>query len=91
MAFTFSSGTLAVTSTAAIALTVQPGQWVQLQNTGSTAVFLGGSNVATSGANIGYSLANGATLLLEPIGGEAQALYAISATTGTLVWLAPAN
>lgn len=89
MAFTYSSGTSTVTAAAAL-VTLQPGQWCVIQNTGATnAAFLGGPTVTTSGANVGYSLAPGASVTLPAIGGEAQTLWAVSTTT-TLVWLKPA-
>jgi hypothetical protein len=92
MSFNFQSGAVTVTTTAALALTIQPGQWVLLQNTGSSAILLGNSTVTTSGATIGYSLAAGTSVTLPAVGGESQNLFAIVATgTGTLVFLAPAN
>jgi hypothetical protein len=91
MAFTFSSGTATASTTAAALVTIQPGQWTILTNTGSNTVFLGGSTVTSSGASIGWSLAANATVTLPAIGGEAQTLYGITSTsTSALVWLVPA-
>ena len=90
--FNFVNGSVSVTSTAALVLTVSPGQSVQLQNTGSVPIFLGGSTVTSSGANVGYSLGNGTSLNLPSVNEEPHALYAITASTAaTLVWLTSHN
>jgi hypothetical protein len=86
------NGSVSVTGTAALVLTVTPGQVVQLQNTGTVPIFLGGSTVTSSGANIGYSLANGTSLNLPSVSEEPHALYAITGgTAATLVWLTSHN
>jgi hypothetical protein len=86
--FTYTNGSVSVTSTAAVVLTVTPGQVVQLQNTGTVPIFLGGSTVTASGANVGYSLANGASLNLPPVAEQPHVLYGITASTAsTLVYL----
>lgn len=88
----FVNGSVSVTSTAAAILTVYPGQVVVLQNTGTSAIFLGGSTVTSSGANIGYSLAAGASLTLPSVGLQANVLYGITASTSmTLVYLTSTN
>jgi hypothetical protein len=90
--FNFVNSSASVTGTAALVLTVTPGQSVQLQNTGTVPIFLGGSTVTSSGANIGYSLANGTSLNLPSVNEEPHALYAITAgTAATLVWLTSHN
>ena len=90
--FNYANGSVSVTSTAALVLTVTPGQTVVLQNTGSNAIFLGGSTVTSSGANIGYSLAAGASLTLPGVNFQGHNLYAIVASTAsTLVWLTSHN
>jgi hypothetical protein len=92
MALGFANGSATVTTTASVALTVNPGVPTILQNTSSAAVFLGGPSVTTSGANIGYSLATNAPLTLPPAADGPQSLYAIIASgTGTLVWLVGAS
>jgi hypothetical protein len=86
--FNYVNGSVSVTSTAAVVLTVAPGQVVVLQNTGASPIFLGGSTVTSSGANIGYSLAAGATLTLPSVSEQPHALYGVVASTAmTLVYL----
>ena len=90
--FNFANGSATVGTTAAVALTVTPGQVVVLQNTGAAAVFLGGSTVTSLGANIGYSLAAGASITLPSVNPQPHALYAICAPgTQTLVYLTSHN
>jgi hypothetical protein len=71
---------------------------VLVQNTSTSAVFLGGSSVATSGADIGYSLAASSTVTVPAVGGSndassaAAGLYGIVASgTATVVYLAPSG
>ncbi len=86
--FNFVNGSVSVGSTATNILTVTPGQVVVLQNTGSAAIFLGGSTVTSSGASVGYSLAAGASLTLPSVSEQGHVLYGIVATgTQTLVYL----
>jgi hypothetical protein len=90
--FNFVNGSASVSTTASNVLTVTPGQVVVLQNTGASAVFLGGSTVTSSGANIGYSLAAGASITLPSVNLQAHSLYAIVASgTATLVYLTSHN
>jgi hypothetical protein len=90
--FNYANGSVTVSTTAAVALTVTPGQVVILQNTGSAAIFLGGSSVTSSGANIGYSLAAGASITLPSVAEQPHQLYAIVASaTQTLVYLTSHN
>jgi hypothetical protein len=86
--FNFVNGSASVGTTATNVLTVTPGQVVVLQNQGASAVFLGGSTVTASGANVGYSLAANASVTLPAVNLQGHALYAIVASgTSTLVWL----
>ncbi len=86
--FNYVNGSASVGTTASNVLTVTPGQAVVLQNTGSSAIYLGGSTVTASGATVGYSLAANASLSLPPVAEQPHALYAITASgTSTLVWL----
>jgi hypothetical protein len=63
-----------------------------LQNTSAAAIFLGGSGVTTSGANLGYSLPAGGTLTLPSVAEQPHALYAVVASgTGVLVYLTSHN
>ena len=90
--FNFVNGSVSVTSTAAALLTVTPGQSVQIQNSGTVPIFLGGATVAASGANVGYSLANGAALNLPSVNEQPHVLYGITASTAsTLVYLTSHN
>jgi hypothetical protein len=90
--FNYVNGTVTVTTTAAVALTVSPAQSVILQNTSAAAIFLGGSTVTSSGANIGYSLAAGASLALPSVNEQPHALYGVVASgTGNLVYLTSHN
>jgi hypothetical protein len=91
MSTNFQNGAVTVGTTAALALTIEPGQWVLLQNTGSAAILLGNSTVTISGATIGYSLAAGASVTLPAVGGAAQNLFAIASASSTLVFLTPFN
>jgi hypothetical protein len=67
--------TVATTPTPICAIGARAG--VLIQNNGSAAVFLGGPNVATSGANTGISLAAGATLFVPSVGTLAATLFGI--------------
>jgi len=58
---------------------------VLVQNNGSVTVYLGGSNVTSSGATQGVSLAANATLLVPTVGGPADALYAVTGSSTALV------
>jgi hypothetical protein len=61
---------------------------VVIFNTGAT-IYLGGPNVATSGANQGVPMATGTTLTVPTVGGLYHDLYAICATTSTVSYLLP--
>jgi hypothetical protein len=59
---------------------------VLVQNNGTATVYLGGPSVAASGANLGISLAQGTTPLLVPtVGGPADGLYAVTASSSATV------
>jgi hypothetical protein len=58
---------------------------VLIQNLGTVAVFVGGANVATSGANAGISVAANAIVTIPTTGAANNSIFGISATTGQLV------
>lgn len=63
---------------------------VLVQNTGAQTAYLGGPNVAASGANLGISIAAGAIMSVPTVGGGGSDLYATTASsTTTLVYLYP--
>jgi hypothetical protein len=63
---------------------------VLVQNNGTATIYLGSSSVASSGANMGISLATAATLLVPTVGGPADGLYAVTASsTASVVVLFP--
>jgi hypothetical protein len=82
--YNFTNTSVTVGTTATQILTATPGQQVTIQNTGTVPVFLGGSTVATSGANLGYSLAASGTMTLPTVSQQGHVLYGI-VTTGTAV------
>ena len=51
---------------------------ILVQNNGSVPIFLGGSNVTSSGATQGVSVAGSATLYVPTVGGTANTLYAVT-------------
>ena len=53
---------------------------VIVQNNGTTAVFLGGSNVTTSGATAGVQVAANGTLTVPTTGAEPLTLFGICAS-----------
>jgi hypothetical protein len=90
--FNYVNGSATVGTTPTSILTATPGQTVVLQNTGAAAVFLGGSTVATSGANLGYSLAAGASFTLPSVSEQGHVLYGIVASgTAVVVFLTSHN
>jgi hypothetical protein len=60
---------------------------VLIENTGSAPVFLGGPNVAVSGANTGISVAAGATLFVPTVGNLAAILFGVAAASQSVVFL----
>jgi hypothetical protein len=63
---------------------------VLIQNTGNAPVFLGGPNVAASGANQGVSVAANATVTVPSVGGTTSPLYGITAAVAqNVVYLMP--
>jgi hypothetical protein len=61
---------------------------VLVQNNGSVTVYLGGPNVASSGANLGYALAQTTSVLVPTVGGPPNALFAVTgSSTATVVVL----
>lgn len=83
---TYVAGTVTVGNTATPI--ASPGDCLtMLVQNGAAVVFLGGANVATSGANAGVQVAvNGSTTV--PVSGDAQAtLYGICATSTTVSYL----
>jgi len=81
MAQAYINGATTVTTAATLITNVPAGVGanVLVQNNGSAAIFLGGPSVATSGANQGFSLAAGASILLPASGSDVHALYGIVA------------
>lgn len=63
------------------------GDTVVIQNTGAAAVFIGGPDVATSGATIGYSLAAGASLVIPTDGGISDLWGRVATGTNTVTVL----
>ena len=75
-----------------IAVVESDADGVLVQNNGSVAVFLGGANVAASGANLGFSLAENTSVLIPSTGGAANSLFAVTASsTATVVVLFPSG
>lgn len=84
---TYVQGTTTVGTSATKIAAVDAGTGgVYLTNTGSGDVFLGGSNVTTSGATAGPKLAAGASIIFPSSAGPTD-LYGIVATgTTTVAW-----
>ncbi len=92
MARAYQNGSVTVSTTPTLIANVgAENDGVLIQNTGAAAIFVGGPSVATSGANLGISVAAGATLLVPSVGGSAVIpLYGIIATgTAAVVFLYP--
>lgn len=87
----YSNGSVSVGATPTLVCTVAPeSDGVLIQNAGTTAVFLGGSAVAASGANQGIQVGANATQLVPSIGGAPHDLYAITASgSEPVVYLFP--
>jgi hypothetical protein len=90
------SGTVTVgTSPTLICTLAAGGDGVIIQNSGSSQVFVGDSNVAASGADAGISVAAGATLTIPGVRGGplfTPDLYGVVETGSTTVaFLAPAG
>jgi hypothetical protein len=92
MSLNFSNVSTTVTTVAAPLISIPPGVWCVLQNTGANPVFVGGPTVASSGAGLGVSIAAGASLALEPSSIDVQNLWAVTGTlTSVVVALTPGN
>jgi hypothetical protein len=76
----YNSGQVTVTTAPTPICSVAERGGIVIQNTGSAAVFLGGSNVAISGANTGISVAAGATLFIPSVGTNAEPLFGVVAS-----------
>jgi len=88
---TYDNGMTVVGVTATKVCTVDAeSSGVLITNNGAAAVFFGGPNVATSGANQGISVAAGATQLFPSIGGVTHDLYGIiAAATANITFMMP--
>lgn len=69
------------TSPTLIATVESDADGVLVQNNGSVTIYLGGSTVASSGANQGFSLAENTSVLVPSTGGAANSLYAVTASS----------
>jgi hypothetical protein len=88
----FSNGLVTVGTTPTALCTIAGRGGVIVQNNGSAAVFLGGANVAVSGASTGISLAAGATVFVPTAGSSTAILFGVVATgTQPVVFLAPSD
>lgn len=88
----YSSGLITVATTPTPICTVGERGGVLIQNNGSAAVFLGGSNVAVSGVSTGIQIAAAATLFVPSVGTNPATLYGIVATaTQPVVFLFPSD
>src|SRR5947209_7923808 len=76
----FSNGLVTVGTTPTPICTVATPAGVTVQNMGTVAVFIGGGNVAASGANQGISVAPNAIVTLGTAGEDNETLYGIVAT-----------
>ncbi len=87
----YSAGVVTVASTATAIVPVGIGAGgVQVTNTGSNTVYLGGSGVTSSGATQGYPLAASAALTVPISHNQDETLYGITASaTSTVVYLLP--
>ncbi len=84
----YNNGLVTVATTATVICSVGERGGVIIQNNGSAAVFLGGPNVAASGANTGISLAAGATLFIPSVGTNPKTLFGVvAAGTAPVVFL----
>jgi hypothetical protein len=79
MAFISTNNTVGTTATviAQLPVTMGQGRAISFQNTDAQSIFVGGSNVATSGATKGHIVLTGQTYQLWLNGGDI--VYAISA------------
>jgi hypothetical protein len=70
------------TSPTLIAVALSAGMsGILVYNAGSQTVYLGGASVAASGANQGFPLAASASINVPSVGGPANQLYAITASS----------
>jgi hypothetical protein len=89
----FASGSVDVGDTPTLVCSVaQENDGVLVQNTGSADVYLGGVDVAASGAEAGIVLAAGAVMTVPSVAGRVHDLYAVAAaaTSSTVAYLFPA-
>lgn len=85
----YQNGSVDVTSTATLICSTAESGGVLIRNIGSASVYLGGSSVTSSGPTIGLEVAASSTQWVPSIGGVAHGLYAVSATSSTVVYLYP--
>lgn len=81
------NGAVNVTATAVKVCTTYSTDGVLIQNAGANDVYLGGPNVAATGATQGVKIATGVTLTVPSTASEGHDLYAISPTGSTVVFL----
>lgn len=92
MPMTYKNGVATATSTASKLVTVTAeNDGIIVQNLGSVTVYLGGPSVtANQTATGGYPLAAGASQSVPSVGGLAQDLWAVTASsTAPVAWLQP--
>lgn len=88
----YSNGLINVATTPTAICTVGERGGVVIQNNGSAAVFLGGPNVATSGASTGISVAAGAPIFIPSVGTNPATLFGVVATaTQPVAFLFPSD
>lgn len=91
----YNNGATSVTTTPTLIATVESDSGgVLVQNVTGTAitVYLGGVNVASTGANQGFSLAQNASVTVPSVGSVPNQLYAVAASgTATVVVLFPSG
>jgi hypothetical protein len=84
-AYNNQSATVGNTPTKIAALEGVGSGGVLVQNTGANTVYIGDSAVAASGTHLGFSLAAAASVLIPTVGGPADDLYAITASSTSVV------
>jgi hypothetical protein len=88
---TYLQGAISVGATATLVCTVTPeNDGVLVQNSGTAAVFLGGSTVTATGTTQGIQLAASASMTVPSVGGLVHDLFAVTASgTSTVAFLIP--
>lgn len=86
----YTNGAVTVSATAVKVCTIAGAGGGVIQNAGANDVYLGGPNVAATGAQQGVKIATGVTLTLPSTGPDGHDLYAISPTGSTVAFLAVA-